>query len=84
MVEAVNDDGSYTIDGWTVIVDDDTEFKPNMGAIVKDVMVEVEGWEQDDGSLLAKKIELEDEDDDDEAVTEPFSSPCLVTISSHC
>ncbi|MFW6135915.1 MAG: DUF5666 domain-containing protein [Chloroflexota bacterium] len=66
MVEAVYDDGSYLIDGWTVHTDHNTEFDPHKDAIVKGATVEVEAYRQEDGSLLAVEIELEEDDDYDD------------------
>ena len=60
IVKAVNDDGSYLIDNWTVYTDHRTEFDPHRGAIVVGAWVEVEAYRQPDGTLIAEEIELED------------------------
>ena len=60
IVKAVNDDGSYVIDNWTVFTDHRTEFDPHKGAIVVGAWVEVEAYRRPDGTLLAEEIELED------------------------
>jgi flagellar basal body L-ring protein FlgH len=67
MVEEVNADGSFLIDGETILTDENTEFSPNEEAIQQGAEVDVDYEEQPDGTLLATEIEIVDEmngDDD--------------------
>ncbi|HEY76954.1 MAG TPA: hypothetical protein G4O00_12425 [Thermoflexia bacterium] len=57
-VEAI-DDNLYTIAGQVVMVSADTVFKPDQASITVGAWVEVKAFALADGSLLARKIELE-------------------------
>ena len=63
---------SLIVSGRTVTVDEMTEIlgRQNQPIALSDIatgaFVEVEGWMQADGSVLAKKVKLEDDDDEDE------------------
>lgn len=55
--------GTWQVSGRTVIVNEATEIDQEQGQLAVGSMVEVEGAEQADGSILASEIEFEDEDD---------------------
>ena len=56
-------DTSLTVDGYTFILNDKTEFEDdNKASIVVGSMVEVEGYYNAENLLVAKQVELEDHD----------------------
>lgn len=65
-VDEVNDDGSFVIDGQTMMTDGKTDFDPGREAVVEGAMVEVDASRRDDGTLVAIEIEVIDDTDDDE------------------
>lgn len=65
-VDEVNDDGSFVIDGQTMMTDGKTDFDPGREAVVEGATVEVDASRRDDGTLVAIEIEVIDDTDDDE------------------
>ena len=64
---------TYIVGGQTVITNDQTQFpddKPSVGALV-----EVEGFAQADGSVLAKEIKIEHPTGDDDVAEIEFKAP---------
>ncbi|MCC7370255.1 MAG: hypothetical protein IT306_17660 [Chloroflexi bacterium] len=55
--------GTWQVSGRTVVVTDATEIDQEEGPLAVGALVEVEGKEQPDGSILARDLEVEDEDD---------------------
>lgn len=55
--------GTWQVSGRTVTVTDATEIDQEEGALAVGSMVEVEGVEQPDGSITARELEVEDQDD---------------------
>ncbi|HET7294392.1 MAG TPA: DUF5666 domain-containing protein [Vicinamibacteria bacterium] len=69
-IESIGD-SSLVVDGRTVLVDASTRIKDGdteitLADLVVGALVEVEGFVQSDGSVLAKKIKVEDDGDGDD------------------
>lgn len=55
--------GTWRVSGRTVIVTDATEIDQEEGLLAVGMLVEVEGVEQADGSILARELEVTDQDE---------------------
>jgi uncharacterized membrane protein YciS (DUF1049 family) len=55
--------GTWQISGRTVVVTETTEIDQEMKPLAVGSLVEVEGTEQPDGSILADELEAEDDED---------------------
>ena len=55
--------GTWQVSGRTINVTETTEIDQEEGTLAVGSMVEVEGVEQADGSITARELEVEDEDD---------------------
>lgn len=55
--------GTWQVSGRTVVVTATTEIDQEEGQLAVGVLVEVEGVEQADGSILASELEVTDQDD---------------------
>lgn len=55
--------GTWQVSGRTVIVTATTEIDQEEGQLAVGTLVEVEGVEQADGSILARELEVVDQDD---------------------
>jgi hypothetical protein len=55
--------GTWQVSGRTIVVTDATEIDQEEGQLAVGMLVEVEGVEQADGSILARELEVEDQDD---------------------
>lgn len=59
-------EGTWTVDGREVDVDERTELDLDEADVDIGVMVEVKGYVMDDGTVQAREIEIEDEHEDDD------------------
>ena len=79
-VSSVDGSGeTVTVDGISFAVTDQTEFDADNGpstpaALQEGQFVEVEGTLRDDGSLVAREVEVEDDDEIERSITAPIES----------
>lgn len=57
--------GNWRVSGRTVIVTDGTEIDTEGQALAPGLRVEIEGYNQPDGTIVAEEIEVREADDDD-------------------